>query len=90
MFSVLCNERAFTIKTSNENTDTLTGFLIIRTENVGNPKASKNNRWKNNFTGVVFITWKLILEKFDQQSKYVSSDNKRNRLTDGIQILHLI
>ena len=45
-------------------------------ENVRNLKASNNSRYENLLIGAVPVTVDETLEKFEQQKKYVQSENK--------------
>lgn len=45
-------------------------------ENVRNLKASNNSRYENLLNGAVPVTVDETLEKFEQQKKYVQSENK--------------
>lgn len=45
-------------------------------ENVCNLKANNNSRYENFLNGAVPVTVDVTLEKFEQQKKYVQSENK--------------
>lgn len=45
-------------------------------ENVRNLKANNNSRYENFLNGAVPVTVDETLEKFEQQKKYVQSENK--------------
>lgn len=45
-------------------------------ENVRNLKANNNSRYENFLNGAVAVTVDVTLEKFEQQKKYVQSENK--------------
>ena len=45
-------------------------------ENVRNLKGSNNSRYENFLNGAVPVTVDVTLEKFEQQKKYVQSENK--------------
>lgn len=45
-------------------------------ENVRNLKANNNSRYENFLNGAVPVTVDVTLEKFEQQKKYVQSENK--------------